>query len=107
MNKLNNALTRLIEISMALGLNDTDLNNSREYLIHNEYGLCFDTLITQLYEYDIEISIEFYELIGRIGELLNLEESFYSFMKELIRDGSTIPKTVKDELAIIITNLKK
>ncbi|MCQ9639769.1 MafI family immunity protein [Chryseobacterium sp. WG14] len=107
MNKLNNALTRLIEISMALGLNDTDLNNAREYLIHNEYGLCFDTLITQLYEYDIEISIEFYELIGRIGELLNLEESFYSFMKELIRDGSTIPKTVKDELAIIITNLKK
>jgi len=75
--------------------------------MHNEYGLSFDTLITQLYEYDIEINIEFYELLVQIGKMLNLDENSYSFMKELIRDGKTIPKTVKDELSIVITSLKK
>lgn len=107
MNKLKNTLTKLIEISKAIGLNDVDLNNAREYLTHNEYGLCFDTLITQLYEYDIEINSTFYELIVQIGEMLNLDENSYSFIKELIRDGRYIPKTVKDELLIIIASLNK
>ncbi|PRB01883.1 hypothetical protein CQ046_14385 [Chryseobacterium sp. MYb7] len=107
MNKLNDTLNRLIEISKVLGLNDIDLNSAREYVMHNEYGLSFDTLITQLYEYDIEINIEFYELLVQIGKVLNLDENSYSFMKELIRDGKTIPKTVKDELSIVITSLKK
>ena len=107
MNKLNDTLNRLIEISKILGLNDIDLNIAREYVMHNEYGLSFDTLITQLYEYDIEINIEFYELLVQIGKMLNLDENSYSFMKELIRDGKTIPKTVKDELSIVITSLKK
>ncbi len=107
MNKLNSTLARLIEISKILGLNEGDLNNAREYLIYNEYGLCFDTLITQLYEFDIEINTEFYKLIVQIGELLALDEDSYSFMKELIRDGNIIPKTIKDELATIVANLKK
>ncbi|WP_431610888.1 MafI family immunity protein [Chryseobacterium sp. 'Rf worker isolate 10'] len=107
MNKLNDTLNRLIEISKVLGLNDIDLNSAREYVVHNEYGLSFDTLITQLYEYDIEINIEFYELLVQIGKMLNLDENSYSFMKELIRDEKTIPKTVKDELSIIMASLKK
>jgi hypothetical protein len=107
MNKLNDTLNRLIEISKVLGLNDIDLNSAREYVMHNEYGLSFDTLITQLYEYDIEINIEFYELLVQIGKILNLDENSYSFMKELIRDGKIIPKTVKDELSIIMASLKK
>lgn len=104
MNTLINALLGLIEIARILGLNENDLKNAKDYLAHNEFELCFDTIITQMYEYDIEIDSEFFESISKIGQNMNLEQDNYSFMKELIRDKSNIPKPVKDELAKIIAN---
>ncbi|MFC0182994.1 hypothetical protein SAMN04515674_1303 [Pseudarcicella hirudinis] len=105
MKTLVNALLRLIEIAKILGLDDRDLENAKEFLMHNEFGLCFDTIITQMYEYDIEIDNDFYESISKIGERMNLKQESYSFMKELIRDESNVPKPVKDELARIIAGL--
>jgi L-serine deaminase len=105
MKVLVNALLRLIEIAKILGLDNRDLKNAEDFLMHNEFGLCFDTIITQMYEYDIEIDNEFYESISKIGEKMNLQQESYSFMKELIRNKSNIPKPVKDELARIIAGL--
>ncbi len=105
MKTLVNVLLRLIEIARILGLDNRDLKNAEDFLMHNEFGLCFDTIITQMYEYDIEIDNELYESISKIGERMNLEQESYSFMKELIRDESSIPKPVKDELARIIAGL--
>jgi hypothetical protein len=105
MKILLNALLRLIEIARILGLNERDLKNAEDFLKHNEFGLCFDTIVTQLYEYDIEIDNEFYESISKIGDRMNLKQGSYSFMKELIRDESNIPKPVKEELARIIAGL--
>jgi hypothetical protein len=105
MKKLFNTFLRLIEIARILGLNERDLKNAEDFLKHNEFGLCFDTIITQLYEYDIEIDNEFYKSISKIGESMNLKHESFSFMKELIRDESNIPKPVKEELAKIIAGL--
>ncbi|MEZ4928379.1 MAG: MafI family immunity protein [Saprospiraceae bacterium] len=107
MKILVNVLLRLIEIARILGLDNRDLKNAEDFLMHSEFGLCFDTIITQMYEYDIEIDNEFYESISKIGERMNLKQESYSFMKELIRDKSNIPKPVKDELAKIIAGLIK
>lgn len=104
MKKLKNALLGLIEIAQILGLNETDLNNAKDYLVYNELWLCFDTIITQMYEYNIEIDNEFYELISEIGKKMNLQCESYFFMKELIRDEDNFPKPVKDELTKIIAD---
>lgn len=107
MKTLKETLLKLIAAAKILGLNEDDLKNAKDYLIYNEFGLCFDIIITQMYEYDIEIDTNFYELVFKIGERMNLEKESYSFMKELIRDKDSIPKPVKDELAQIIASLKE
>jgi hypothetical protein len=107
MKPLENILNTLLESTKAIGLSEQDLNNAKEFLEHHEYGLCFDTIITQLYEYDIEIDEDFYEVITKIANKMGLPFESYSFMKELIRSESTIPKTVKTQLANIISTLKQ
>ena len=52
---LVDALLKIMEVARILGLSENDLKSAKDYLVHNELGLCFDTIITQLYEYDIEI----------------------------------------------------
>jgi hypothetical protein len=83
---LKKNLKTLIDSTKALGLNQKDIDHSLEYLAYNEYGLCFDQIVTQLYEYDIEITLSVYQLIEEIGMLLDLSPSDYSHMKETIKD---------------------
>jgi hypothetical protein len=90
MSNLINSLLKLAECSKILGLNENDVQNAKDYLIHNEFGLCFDTIITQMYEYDITIDENFYELVSKIGTKMNLQQNNYSFLKELIRDQDSI-----------------
>jgi hypothetical protein len=78
-------LIALIKRAKTLGLPDHDLKDAKEFLDHNEFELCFDTIITQMYEYNTEIDHEFYELIKKIGNKMNLPLENYSFMMELIR----------------------
>jgi hypothetical protein len=106
METLTNALSRIIEIAKVLGLNEDDLKSAKDFLDHNEFGLCFDTIVTQVYEFDIEIDIAFYEAISKIGNKMNLPIESYSFMIELIRNKNKIPKPVKDELLRIIESLE-
>jgi hypothetical protein len=77
-------LLRLIEIGRISGLNKNDLNYAIDFLNHNEFGLCFDTIITQMYEYDLEIDSDAYNLICNIGESMNLEIESYFFMKDSV-----------------------
>ncbi|UII31969.1 MafI family immunity protein [Fulvivirga ulvae] len=69
------------------------------------YGKAFDTIITQLYEHDIEIDKEFYDLLESAAKKMKILEEDYSFMKELIRDENIVPKPVKDRLAEILMTL--
>ncbi len=107
MKPIENVLNVLIESAKAIGLSDQDLDNAKEFLEHHEYGLSFDTIITQLYEYDIEIDEDFYEVITQIANKMNLPFESHSFMKELIRNKKAIPKTVKIQLANIISTLNQ
>jgi hypothetical protein len=105
MNLKINYLEQLIESAKLLGLPDEDVKNAQEFLRYNELALCFDTITSQLYEYDIEINNELYILISKIGETLLLSSKEYDFMKELIRDEYNIPKPIKEELSKIIGSL--
>ncbi|WP_158085498.1 MafI family immunity protein [Niastella vici] len=68
---------------------ESDLTNAKELLHHHEFGLGLDTIVTQLYDYNIEIDRETYELIERIAHDLHLPTESYSFLKELITDNGS------------------
>ena len=85
-------LAALIEEAKILGLPQRDLDNANDFLINHEYGLCYDTVITQLYEYDIEIDNKIYSLISKIAKDLSLSENDYLFMKDLVRAETEISK---------------
>jgi len=88
----------LLNISEALGLGEVDLNNAKDLLDNREYGLAFDTIITQLYEYKIQIDKQVYRLIEKNANRMDISESSYSFMKELIRDKNIISISLRDQL---------
>lgn len=90
----------------SLGLNNSDIETAQEFLNHREYGLAFDTIITQMYEYEVEIDSEFYNYIEVIAKEVKLLKVEYVFMQELIRSSDTIPEPVKRKLAEVLSNLK-
>jgi hypothetical protein len=106
MNTLAKLILALLDAAKALGLYEVDLNNAKNLLDNREYGLSFDTIITQLYEYEIEIDQEFYNLIEVIAKRMDISQERYSFIKELIRTDNIVPKPVKDKLAEILKSLE-
>jgi hypothetical protein len=65
-------------------LPQNDVKNILEFIDNNEFGLAFETLCTQLYEYNIQISSEFYEKISSCGKSINIPSSIWLSLKELI-----------------------
>jgi hypothetical protein len=105
MNTVEFNLSQLVKSAQILGLPDDDIQVANEYLEYNELDLCFDTIVTQLYEYDIEIDNQFFLMVSKIANLMNLSQSHYDFMRDLVRNNSVIPKPVKEQIAEIIKSL--
>ena len=74
----------LIEKSKHLGLAEKHIKDAKELLEHNESGLCLDTILENLYEYDVEIDSAF---LVTLYELLGAENSdnkwYYDLSKKL------------------------
>lgn len=75
---------KLIEAAETLGLREEDLNTARELSDHGEYGLALDTIATQLYEFDLEIDQEFYDLVQNMAKRMRISEEEYCFIKTQI-----------------------
>lgn len=65
-------------------LQPRDAENVEEFIDHNEFGLAFETLCCQLYEYEIPISKDFYEKVVIYGESIEINSSEWLPLKELI-----------------------
>ena len=85
MMNLEKGVTNLINAAKLLGLREADVKNAIKLVDHREYGLAFDVVVTQLYEYEIGIDPEFYNLVMKLANMMNIPEDEYSFMKELMR----------------------
>ena len=48
-------------------LPEQDCVNANEFLQYHEYALAFDTILTQMYEFDIPINTELYQEIETIA----------------------------------------
>ncbi len=82
---LKKLILELIKSVEFIGLSEIELTTSKEFLENQEYGLAFDTIITQLYEHEIKIDVFIFSLINRIAKRMNLAEEDYIFIKELIK----------------------
>ena len=80
-----NNLVKFIDHARSFGILNEDSKNAEDFLKNDEFVLCFDTIITQLYEFDVEINEEFYLIADQIGRSLGLEPETYSYIKELIK----------------------
>jgi len=75
----------LLTEATKLGLPQQDVKDAVEMLEHAEYGLCFDIIVTQLYEFDIQITEEFLVLIEQTAACLGMPQEEYAFVRELVR----------------------
>jgi len=82
--KVNELLNVLIKRAEDFGLNNQDIHHSKEFLLHYEFELCLDHVATQLYEFDLRIDLELYNLILEISHKLKIDTEKYSFIRELI-----------------------
>ncbi|WP_413668521.1 MafI family immunity protein [Mucilaginibacter sp. Mucisp86] len=75
----------LIDLAGQLGLSGKDLAIAKDYLEYNELGLSFDHVITQIYEYNVEINKALYSMVVDIASELKLPANEYDFLILLIK----------------------
>lgn len=82
--KLAKELRLFIERAREFGLPGRDVENAEMFLEHHEYGLCFETLVEQLYEYDIPIDRELVTLAASLGSAMKYESESWVCLEELV-----------------------
>jgi hypothetical protein len=78
-------LIRMLDKAKELGAGDYIIKYAEEYLEYNEDQLFFETLVTLIYEDEVIIDKEFFNLTCKVGKLLEIPEENYIFIKELIK----------------------
>ena len=76
-------LILLDEVSDHLPIDDT--KNIKEFIEHREWGVGFETLCAQIFEYNIQISNEFYKKLSAIGESMDIESFIWTPLEKLIK----------------------
>jgi hypothetical protein len=88
-NQFDNEILSKIEILIGkakeFGLPQMDVGNAEISLDYNEFEVSYDTVVEQLYEHNIIIDNEFYNLAMEICKILNLQKDKYQFLKEIIK----------------------
>ncbi len=90
-NRKKKEMNVFLEEAKVLGLRNEDAINAEEFIKYNEYKLSFEVIIEQLYEYEIEITKEFYLLTTEVADRLKINETEFICLKELIRDAPHVP----------------
>lgn len=83
---LKGHLKIFLDRAIALGLREVDSKFATELLvIGGEYDLCFDTIVTQLYEYNIQIDVDFYNNAVMLADEMKIPALEYDYIKELVK----------------------
>ncbi|MCW3111007.1 MAG: hypothetical protein JWQ09_5513 [Segetibacter sp.] len=78
----NRLLDLLKETSTQLTSEDIMLIS--EFIEHNEWGLAYETLCTQLDEYNAQISSATYEKITDLAKVMNIDSIIWQSLKNLV-----------------------
>lgn len=61
-----------------------DQKNIIEFAKNNEWGLALDTLVHQIYEYDINITYNMFDEIMQLGREMKKDVNLWSFLKKQV-----------------------
>ena len=100
-NTKKKIVSKLLEAAILFGLPDKDASNARGLIENFEEYLGFDTIITQLYEYDIKVNKDFYTFTCYVGEKLGVSHAEYSDIEKLVNEDNVFPKHINDSLLAI------
>lgn len=80
-------ITKLIRIlhEVKKELPSEDVKKVVELVENNEFGIAYETLCTQIYEYEVRITKKFYEMVSFYGESIKIQPSIWEPIKELIK----------------------
>ena len=81
--KLERRLTDLINF-LKQEISKKDLNELEEYRDVGEYGLCLETIAGVIYENKIRIPKSIYKLICETGNLMQMEDSSWTWIEDLV-----------------------
>ena len=62
-----------------------NISGARDLLRHGEWGLAFELICTQLYEYEVLIAPEMYETIEQLGQKMKISPDEWKMLRELIK----------------------
>ncbi len=105
-------LTELKKVLAPYTENKEQLDNITEQTdllkdLHINSANLVDIIIDAESQYNIEIDNDFDGFLCKIANEMDLSMNNYSFMKDLVRSESNIPKPVKENLARIISSLEE
>lgn len=85
MNTIYESLNAILKEATITNLEEKEILQCLELLEHFEYGLCFDSIVTQLYEKDIKIEKDFFDRIEKVATKLQIGLDKYVYLKKLIK----------------------
>ena len=68
---------------VAHDLPEGDVLSINELIRAREWGVGFENLCTQLYEYDVNIPRKLFDRIEKLGRIMELEDSIWRDLQEL------------------------
>lgn len=57
---------------------------TEDFIFHEEWGLAFDTICSQIFEDDIRISKSLFEKISFLGNLMNIDKKVWQPLEKLV-----------------------
>jgi len=99
-------LEAVLSGAAALGLPQRDVQNAQDMFDYAEWVLGFDIIATQLFEFEIEITEQYFALLEQTATILQIPPRNYSFIKALLRSPTHIPSPVGRELILLLQLLR-
>jgi len=73
---LNNYEEKFINLKMLDFIKNEMINMDQ-----GEYGVVLEDLCVQLYEYDIKVSVEDFEMIKEVAKIIGINKDVYDFLR--------------------------
>lgn len=81
---LTKEINELLAKAINYGIGNEGINEIKEYIEFNEFGLAFEQILYELHENSIYISYEYYSEIEKVAKLMEIPENNFVHMKDMI-----------------------